>query len=49
MANIKRSVQPFFEGYINISAVEENMLDGPLFSITPRSGQVSYLFSRMFC
>jgi hypothetical protein len=48
MANTKRLVQPFYEGYINTSMVEENILSGPLFSVTPRDGQVSYLFDKIF-
>jgi hypothetical protein len=48
MTNTKRVIQPFFQGYLNKSIVEENVLDGALFSITPRSGQVSYLLSRNF-
>jgi hypothetical protein len=47
MANTKRLIQPFFQGYIDNSIVEENILDGPLFSVTPRSGKVSYLFCRI--
>lgn len=41
MANTTRIVQPFLEGYINQTAVEANMLDGPIFVLTPRSGYVS--------
>jgi hypothetical protein len=48
MANTKRLVQPFYEGYLNTSMVEENILSGPLFSVTPRDGQVSYLFDKTF-
>jgi hypothetical protein len=48
MANVKRMVKPFFDGYINISMVEKNILSGPLFSVTPRQGQVSYLFNKIF-
>ena len=41
MANTTRIVQPFLEGYINQTAVETNMLDGPIFVLTPRPGYVS--------
>ncbi|CAF3335834.1 unnamed protein product [Rotaria socialis] len=39
MANTVRTVQPFRDGYVNRSSVEDNILDGTLFSVTPRSGQ----------
>jgi len=48
MTNTTRIVQPFLEGYINQSTVEEYILDGPLFSVTPRSGYVSCLSNRRF-
>jgi hypothetical protein len=41
MTNINRIVEPFVNGYINKSMVEDNILDGPLFSVTPRAGNVS--------
>lgn len=44
MSNTNRLIQPFFDGYINKSLVEENVLDGPLFSVTPRLGNVSCFF-----
>jgi hypothetical protein len=42
MTNTNRIIQPFREGYINSSMVDEHILDGPLFSLTPRPGQVSF-------
>lgn len=47
MAITKRLIQPFFNGYINKSSVEDNILDGPFFSVTPRPGKVSYFFFLM--
>jgi hypothetical protein len=48
MTNIIRLIQPFFDGYINRTKVEDNILDGPLFSVTPRVGQVRFLLNKMF-
>ncbi|CAF0874983.1 unnamed protein product [Rotaria sordida] len=45
MTNIVRVIQPFREGYINRSAVEDNILDGPIFSLTPRSGEFEQVFN----
>ncbi|CAF4674343.1 unnamed protein product, partial [Rotaria sp. Silwood2] len=44
MTNITQLIQPFREGYINRSAVEDNILDGPIFSVTPRAGQFQQVF-----
>ncbi|CAF4376594.1 unnamed protein product, partial [Adineta steineri] len=38
MEETKQLIQPFLVGYIDKSAVEDNILDGPLFSVTPRLG-----------
>ncbi|CAF4361654.1 unnamed protein product, partial [Adineta steineri] len=38
MEETTRLIQPFLDGYIDKSAVEDNILDGPLFSVTPRLG-----------
>ncbi|CAF0903576.1 unnamed protein product [Rotaria sp. Silwood1] len=45
MANIVQLLQPFREGYINRSSVEDNILDGPIFSVTPRSGEFQQVFN----
>ncbi|CAF0733735.1 unnamed protein product [Adineta ricciae] len=45
MANTTRIVQPFLEGYINQTAVETNMLDGPIFVLTPRPGYFNEVFN----
>jgi hypothetical protein len=41
MTNVKKVVLPFFEKYINRSAVESTVLAGGLFNVMPRTGQVS--------
>ncbi|CAF1300421.1 unnamed protein product [Rotaria sp. Silwood1] len=38
MSNIKKIIRPFFEKYINISMIEENIIFGGQFSVTPREG-----------
>ncbi|CAF2432949.1 unnamed protein product [Rotaria sp. Silwood2] len=45
MTNIVRLVQPFRDGYINKSAVEDHILDGPIFSLSPRSGEFEQVFN----
>ncbi len=49
MTNTKRLIQPFLDGYIDNATVEANILDGALFSVTPRNGNVSYVLCRIFC
>ena len=46
MANTRRLIQPFFQGYINKSTVEDNVLDGAIFSVSPRAGHVSGCLNR---
>lgn len=47
MTNVTKVVKPFYEGYLDRSAVEANILSGALFNVRPRSGQVriyNYIF-----
>jgi hypothetical protein len=41
MANTTRIIHPFLDGFVNRTAVEDNILDGPIFAVTPRAGYVS--------
>ncbi len=41
MTNVTKVVKPFFDGYLNRSTVESNVLAGALFNVMPLSGQVS--------
>ncbi len=40
MTNVTKVIRPFFENYINRSAVEPNILAGALLNVMPLSGQV---------
>ncbi|CAF1419421.1 unnamed protein product [Adineta steineri] len=40
MINIKKVVRPFVDGYLDPSLVEDAVLSGPYFSVTPIPGQV---------
>ncbi|CAF3570846.1 unnamed protein product [Adineta steineri] len=47
MEETKQLIQPFLGGYIDKSAVEDNILDGPLFSVTPRLGYFNQVFDNL--
>ncbi|CAF1001780.1 unnamed protein product [Adineta steineri] len=47
MEETKQLIQPFLDGYIDKSAVEDNILDGPLFSVTPRLGYFKQVFDNL--
>ncbi|CAF1489395.1 unnamed protein product [Adineta steineri] len=40
MINIKKVIRPFVDGYLDPSLVEDAVLSGPYFSVTPIPGQV---------
>jgi hypothetical protein len=41
MTNVTKVVRPYFEKYLDRSAIEPNVLAGALFNVMPRAGQVS--------
>ena len=42
MAKTKRVIRPFVEGYLDRNDVEQGILDGTLFSVTPVPGKVKF-------
>ena len=41
MTNVKKVIRPFYEKYLNRSAVQSTVLSGALFNVMPQNGQVS--------